>query len=134
MFLTACEVGSSDIQTEQVAEWEMCVFLELRFFWVFLFQGISTFCFPSLKVVLSALLGAVDLSHMFIKRQGRESTLPCRGVFIPAAVPEMVAVPWVATVPAVLQLAMKDKPCPEILRPHKSDSPPFDWRWLGCKI
>lgn len=90
VFLTACEVGSSDIQTEQVAEWEMCVFLEL---WVFLFQGISTFCFPSLKVVLSALLDAVDLSHRFIKRQGRDFSLPCQGVFIAAAVPEMVAVP-----------------------------------------
>lgn len=59
------------------------------------------------------------------------STLPRH---IPAAVPEMVAVLWVAAVPAVLQLAMKNKPCPEILQPPESDSPPFDWRWLGCRI
>lgn len=32
VFLTACVVGSPDTQAEQVAEWEMCVFLELCFF------------------------------------------------------------------------------------------------------
>lgn len=32
VFLTACAVGNSDTQAEQVAEWEMRVFLELCFF------------------------------------------------------------------------------------------------------
>lgn len=45
VFRAACAVGSSDTQTEQVAEWEMCVFLELFFF----FPGSresSLFAFP----------------------------------------------------------------------------------------
>lgn len=35
VFVAACVVGSSDMQTEQVAEWEMCVLLELYFFFFF---------------------------------------------------------------------------------------------------
>lgn len=32
--------------------------------------------------MLSALLDTIDLMRMFIKRQGRESSLPCQGVFL----------------------------------------------------
>lgn len=57
VFLLACADGSSDTQTEQAAEWEMCVFSELFvlgfflvvviFFCFVLFQGISTIWIPS---------------------------------------------------------------------------------------
>lgn len=132
VFLTACVVGSCDTQAEQVAEWEeMCMCLELFCFSaIFVSHGTSTVCLPSLKVVLPAFLETVDLSHICIKRRKRVTSARC----VRTALLEMLAVYWVAAALAVLQLAMKDKACPKILWSHKSDSAPFNWKWLGCKI
>lgn len=130
VFLTACAVGCGGTQKEQVAEWEMCVFLEFCFLG---FPGNQYYLPSQLESCVVSSFGCCwPLAYVHKKAgKGVFFTLPRH---IPAAVPEMVAVLWVAAAPAVLQLAMKDKPCPEILRPHKSDSSPFDWRWLGCRI
>lgn len=53
---------------------------------------------------------------------------------VATALLERLAVCWAAAALAVLQLTVKDKVCPVLLWSHKSDSPPFDWRWLGCKF
>lgn len=45
-------------------------------------QGTRAVCLPILEVMLSAFLETIELSHMFIKRQGKKSTLPC-GVVSP---------------------------------------------------
>lgn len=45
------------------------------------------------------------------------------GRCVPTVLPEMLGVCWVAAVLAVLQLAVKDKAWPEILRSHKSNFP-----------